>query len=326
VNFDKLSDADIEIQIGEAVRSESKAQTLVLHLLAEVERRRIYSKEHPSLFEYCVKTLKYSNGAAQRRIDTMRAMKVMPEIENKIISGELNLTSVSRAQSFLRHEAKKEKAYSLKDKKELLEKLENKSTRECIETLVAISPESVRYDKRREVTPEKTELRVTLDKNLIEKLDRLKSLMSHKNPGMTDSELISEMADLALQKLDPMKKVARQKSLPAPEVPTDQDIPTSGVATGRHIPAQEVPTSRYIPSHLRKAVWDRDQGRCTRPGCGTQFFLEIDHIKPIAQGGKTVLSNLRLLCKAHNQRAAVEAFGFDHMNQFLNPSACLNTE
>jgi hypothetical protein len=185
MGFSNLSDAELEFQIRAAVTEENKAKTRVLHLLAEVERRRLYSKEYPSLFEYCVRVLKYSSGAAQRRIDTMRAMKLIPEIEEKLISGELNLTSVSQAQSFFRHEAKQEKPYSLQEKKILLEKLENKSTRECIETLISISPNTVPQEKRRELTPDKTELKLTLDKKIVEKLDRLKALMSHRSPHVT---------------------------------------------------------------------------------------------------------------------------------------------
>src|SRR5690606_23711197 len=116
---------------------------------------RLYSKNYPSLFEYCTCVLKYSRAAAQRRIDSMRAMKLIPEIEEKIVSGELNLSSIAQAQSFFRHEAKLGKPYSVTQKKEVLVKLENKSTRECIKELIAISPESIPQEKRRELTPEK---------------------------------------------------------------------------------------------------------------------------------------------------------------------------
>src|SRR5258708_40361872 len=108
----KLSDAELESELKLGAINENKAKTWMLHLLVEAERRRLYSKEFPSLFEYCVRVLKYNGGAAQRRIDTMRAMKLIPEIEPKIISGELNMTTVSQAQSFFRQEAKLEKKYS----------------------------------------------------------------------------------------------------------------------------------------------------------------------------------------------------------------------
>jgi hypothetical protein len=238
MNFSKLSDTELESQIRQAVTEENKAKTRVLHLLAEVERRRLYSKDHPSLFEYCVRVLKYSSGAAQRRIDTMRAMKLIPEIEEKLISGHLNLTSVSQAQTFFRHEAKLSKIYSLDEKKNLLVKLENKSTRECIETLVAISPQSVPKEKRQVLKPEKTELRLPLDKALIEKLDRLKALMSHKNPHMTDGELLHELAEMALERLDPLRK-SSTKQRAAKGKPSSGISPTESVVKQQSLPANE---------------------------------------------------------------------------------------
>jgi hypothetical protein len=339
MNFSKLSDTDLETQIRLAVTEENKAKTRVLHLLAEIERRRLYSKEHPSLFEYCVRVLKYSSGAAQRRIDTMRAMKLIPEIEAKLISGELNLTSVSQAQTFFRHEAKQSKNYSVDEKKILLGKLENKSTRECIETLVAISPQTVPQEKRRVLSPEKTELKLTLDKALIEKLDRLKALMSHKSPHMTDAELLNVLADMALAKLDPMKKATRNlpptsqkpkyepalsNSLPAPEVNLNANPQVSRSGETKEPPLLlnlapgSTKSTRYIPAWLKRAVWQRDRGRCTHRECGSERFLEFDHIHPVSTGGQNELSNLRLLCRSHNQRAAIDRFGLRHMKKFFD--------
>src|SRR5208282_990608 len=112
----------------------------------------------------------------------MRAMSLIPEVESKIMSGELNPMVISQAQCFFRQEAKSGKNYTVEDKRELLKKLENKSTRDCVKELVAISPESVPQEKRRVLTPEKTELKVILDQELISKLDVIKALLSHKKP------------------------------------------------------------------------------------------------------------------------------------------------
>ncbi|MES2769561.1 MAG: hypothetical protein V4596_10500 [Bdellovibrionota bacterium] len=169
-NYKHLSDIDLEISLKQSVADETHHKIIVLHKLAELERRRLYSKNYPSLFEYCLKVLKYSSASAQRRIDSMRAMKLIPELEEKIIFGDLNLSSISQAQSFFRQEAKVGKSYSVIEKKEVLEKLENKSSRECIQELIAISPQGVPQEKRKELTPEKTELKVVLNKDLISKL------------------------------------------------------------------------------------------------------------------------------------------------------------
>ncbi|MDZ4677072.1 MAG: HNH endonuclease signature motif containing protein [Oligoflexia bacterium] len=319
MDLKKLSDFELETELKSAVREENLAQTKVLHLLDEAERRRLYSKEYSSLHAYCVKTLKYTEGAAQRRVDTMRAMKLIPEIEIKILSGELNLSSVAQAQTFFRHEKKSGKPYSLDQKIGLLAKLENKSTRECIQTLVAISPNSIPQEKRRVLTKDKTELKVVLDEVVLEKLDKLKALMSHKNPNMTDSELINELADIALKKFDPaLKPIKAKKENKKPENLNAPPPPAPEVRTQNDIPNSNMSISRYIPQQLKIFVWQRDKGKCTYPKCESRYFLEYDHISPIVLGGKTCAENLRLLCKAHNQRAAINSFGFKHMNKFIN--------
>jgi 5-methylcytosine-specific restriction endonuclease McrA len=85
--------------------------------------------------------------------------------------------------------------------------------------------------------------------------------------------------------------------------------------------AQEVRTrqeSRYIPAALKRQVWARDKSRCTHPGCNSEYFLETDHIVPLALGGKTELDNLRLLCRTHNLWAAIDKLGIERMDKFMN--------
>ncbi len=318
MNYKYLSDIELERILKDSVVEENKLKIQILHLLAEVERRRLYSREYPSLFEYCVKTLKYSAAAAQRRIDSMRAMKLIPELEEKIITGELNLSSISQAQSFFRQEAKFGKTYTVSEKKEVLIKLENKSSKECIQELITISPQSIPQEKRRELTPEKTELKVVLNKDLIQKLDKIKALMSHKNPNMSDQELIEVMAEALLQKIDPMEKAKRIEARKLKQANDAQILPMAEVNKEMLETLLVRPSvSRYIPSPVKQEVYIRDKGKCSHKNCNATKFLEYDHIHPVALGGQTSASNLRLLCRAHNQRAALNSFGFRKMERYL---------
>jgi 5-methylcytosine-specific restriction endonuclease McrA len=54
-----------------------------------------------------------------------------------------------------------------------------------------------------------------------------------------------------------------------------------------------------IPKEVRKAVFDREGGRCVE--CGSTFDLQYDHILPFALGGATTVENLQLLCSTCNQ-------------------------
>lgn len=60
------------------------------------------------------------------------------------------------------------------------------------------------------------------------------------------------------------------------------------------------PTRVPIPSELRRAVFERDGGRCVE--CEATFDLQYDHVLPVALGGATSLENLQLLCADCNRR------------------------
>jgi hypothetical protein len=60
------------------------------------------------------------------------------------------------------------------------------------------------------------------------------------------------------------------------------------------------PTRIPIPVEVRRAVFERDGGRCCE--CGATFDLQYDHILPVALGGATTLENLQLLCADCNRR------------------------
>jgi 5-methylcytosine-specific restriction endonuclease McrA len=80
-----------------------------------------------------------------------------------------------------------------------------------------------------------------------------------------------------------------------------------------HRPAA-APRSRHVPADTRAAVFDRDDHRCTFVAadgtrCNATRNLEIDHVQPFALGGSNEPQNLRVLCAAHNRRAAEHVFG-----------------
>jgi hypothetical protein len=56
--------------------------------------------------------------------------------------------------------------------------------------------------------------------------------------------------------------------------------------------------TRHIPDEVKREVWDRDGGRCTR--CGAADYLEFDHIIPHTRGGASTEKNVQLLCRKCN--------------------------
>jgi len=61
--------------------------------------------------------------------------------------------------------------------------------------------------------------------------------------------------------------------------------------------------SRVIPKRLRRLLEARDQ-HCTHPGCHMPArWCDAHHIRHWADGGRTCLDNLRLLCRKHHSDA-----------------------
>ena len=76
--------------------------------------------------------------------------------------------------------------------------------------------------------------------------------------------------------------------------------------------------SRAIPAHVKRAVWTRDEGRCAYVDergrrCNAETHLEFHHKKAFAQGGSHAISNVELLCAAHNAEYARQDFGAEHV-------------
>lgn len=60
------------------------------------------------------------------------------------------------------------------------------------------------------------------------------------------------------------------------------------------------PTRVPIATEIRRAVFERDGGRCVE--CEANFDLQYDHVLPVARGGATTVENLQLLCADCNRR------------------------
>jgi hypothetical protein len=246
---------------------EREATCEVIKLLRVIEDRKIYAElGYPSLWEFSTKYLGYDEGQTYRRIAAMRLIKSSPQVEEKIESGEMSLTTAAKVHTFI----KKTKIA----KEVVLRKVEGRSTREVERALLELAPDQVRPEQVRAITKEHTEIRIVADSELKGLLDKLRALRSHKNPGMGYGELIADMARLAERHWDPAHKRSAAKSAPNSK-------------------------TRAIPPAVRSEVWRRDGGKCTQ--CGSRHLLEIDHIVPWAHGGTHDPQNLRLLCRTHNQ-------------------------
>ena len=281
MNLSNLTDETLLDETQTLVKQEREITLKVLHHLREIERRRLFSAlKYESLFNYCVQHLKYSESSAQRRIQAMRALRDLPEIEEKIEAGVLSLSNLATAQSLFYQEKKLGKAYSKEAKLEILEKLENKSTREAERTLATITPQQIPApQKLRVISEELTEIKLVVDQEFLKQLEILKGLLAHQMSNATMQDILKLAMELASEKL----KLKTQ--------------------------------AKRIPSSVNRYVWQKADNKCQL--CKSTFAPQTDHIIPRALGGTDEPQNLRLLCRNCNQRQAVKKLGKEKMRRFF---------
>jgi len=303
-------------------------------LLAEVQRRRLFSDHQcSSLFDYCVNHLGYSEGPAYRRIIAMRLVEEIPEMEEKISQGSLSLSNVAQAQKFFNQEGKqRQEKFTLKQKKDVLKQLENKSTRQGEKQLLGMSQNpKVHRERVRVVSDQDTELRIIANQDLMAKLERIKGLLAHKNPAALHSyaELLDVICDVALKELQPKepsqkdyKNSDKLVSLSTSQV-TEQHrskrkaqskVQSRKVGQSSEV-GQRKTQRKALSRAVKRVVWKRDKGECVQ--CGSQHALQYDHIQPVSFGGKDHPDNILLKCRPCNQRAAIKKLGLEKMESYI---------
>ncbi|MBN1606061.1 MAG: HNH endonuclease [Polyangiaceae bacterium] len=94
----------------------------------------------------------------------------------------------------------------------------------------------------------------------------------------------------------------------------DSRAAREGPETRRSGAVRTRPRSRHIPAEVRRAVWERDGGRCTfvderGQRCSERRCVEFEHRLPFCRGGAATVENIRLMCSVHNGRAARVVLG-----------------
>lgn len=160
-------------------------------------------------------------------------------------------------------------------------------------TTVALPSAPAPRDRLAPLSPGHFSFESTFDDEIVDLLERAKGLLGHALPSRSRTEVLRRV-------LRDWVQAAERRKFGLTDTPR----------TSRKRPANE----RTIPSAIKREVHERDGGRCAFVGddgrrCESQDFLEYDHITPLARGGLTTASNVRLLCRTHNQLMAERRFG-----------------
>lgn len=57
---------------------------------------------------------------------------------------------------------------------------------------------------------------------------------------------------------------------------------------------------KVVPANVKRAVYERDGGRCV--SCGSQHQLQWDHDIPLSRGGSNAVENIQILCGPCNRK------------------------
>jgi hypothetical protein len=255
----------------------------IIEHLEELNRRRGYAlKGHSTMFKYLTRELGYSEAAAGRRISALKLVKRVPEAKKLIADGDLNLSTIPKVHSFLNDETSANQS-----QRDVLNLFKGKTASECDELLAERNIKPPKKDVKRSTGVDGYRLSINMKKETFQKMEKLKSITGKYK---TD-ELLDYVFDIALRREETKKRSTRA--------------------------SKGSKNQRYFTAAVKKSVYIRSGGKCEYKNCDEERYLEYDHVLPAALGGTNEHSNCRVLCRAHNQLAAIEVFGQVKMDHYL---------
>ncbi len=334
----QLSDEALLSQLAAICLEGRRLTARLVGCLIEVEERRLDLKSAcTSMFDFCVRRLRMSDGTAFRHLNAARLVKRFPALLARIESGELHLSALALLRPHLIH-------LDPAEADELAAAAANKTHREVEELLARIAPRpdvpcaivelprvplqvelGPAVARGRKVSPlparieplseSRFKVQLTVTAEVRDKLERARDLMSHANPSGELAVVVERALDLLLDRLERErlgKVKTRIRKTPA-ERPATTSRDTRGSDGSR----------RAIPRAVRREVFERDGETCTFVDsegrrCPSHARLELDHVESHARGGADDPSNLRVRCRAHNRLHAEEVFGKAHVAQAID--------
>jgi len=293
--------------------------------------------------------------AAYRRIESMRLIREVPEAEERIKKGDLNLTTACAVSGFFKSQ-KKECASELsrKSKLDFIEMASGKSKREVEDLMIQNSrgvPEKLQREKTRRIKilikdskkaviknsngffmeaqskDEKiiTEIRFYADDELTQMIEACKD--NFACPQDTNPSIATVFKKLAKAYLE-QKNDKNNKTNPKTPLTKFQSKkrPTSSLRFTSPANLQGIKKSRYISVHIKKELNQRSNKQCeyrflakgsSIKRCSAKRGLQVDHILPFAKGGESKLYNLQLLCPEHNRFRAIQSYGPKKLKNYI---------
>jgi len=148
---------------------------------------------------------------------------------------------------------------------------------------------------------------LTTDREFEQLLASARSALSHQMPGASELEILKQGLRCIIRDHEKRKGLTDRPRRPKQ-------------------PAASPSLDAAIPRQVKRAVWQRDQGRCQWPTqdggiCGSRQRVQFHHIIDRGKGGANTEDNLILTCAIHNQYAADQTWGRELMEKFRRARA-----
>ena len=311
-----MTDAELLDKTEHLSKNEKQATLELLRYLVQVDVRRAYTTlSCSSLFEYVVQILGYSESQATERVNSVRLMRSLPEVEKKIESGKLSMTTASQVQRFLRMEKKAGNPVSNEKAQNILESCSGQSKREVEKTLFSLSSEETKIqmsEKVREVTSQLTELKFLIAESTFQKITEARELVGNESLSELFERALNVLIESEKKKKGRVEPGVKHQSKMAPSQATLPEMEKSESA-----PAKMKTTScrsRFISIQVKREISSRSGNQCehvdpkTKVRCQSRYQLEFDHYPvPFSKGGAQEATNLRHFCRQHNLKAGMDA-------------------
>src|SRR5262245_6255624 len=341
-----LSDQQLIAQVVELARREREATAGLVAHLAEFGTRKLYLGEGcATLFTYCTEVLHLSEHETYLRITAARLSRRFPVILDRLQNGAVNLTTLKLLRKVLTSEnhARLLAAAERKTKREVEELVASVAPKLPVEgwirklpavavpmenaALTAATPaalvlqlaapavpanaspvvsaaaamalkavsirDAIKPAVIAPLAPELYKIQFTATAETRAKLRRAQDLMRHQIPTGDPAAIIDRALTMLVAHLEKTRLGA-----------------TDRPRTGR--PRRK--GRRYVPTAVRRAVSQRDGGRCAFTSadgrrCSERGFLQFHHVHPHGDGGEPTVENIALRCRAHNEYEGEMYFG-----------------
>jgi hypothetical protein len=318
--------------------SSRRVEAEILRHLGEVDAQGLWADAaYSSLAAYCMGHLGYSEQMAYKRIRVARLSREIPGILQAIAVGRATVCGLCTVASLVTPD----------NAGDWMAKIAGKTKRE-IEALAALarveagrpapaprntlralptrpapagasappaptlllppnSPRGGDSPRPTPVVPSEVlhRLSVTLSAATKAKLERAQALLRHAVPNGDPATILDRALDALIAATERRRFGAGARRKAASTLTLPATLPTG---------TKERRRSRAIPAAVRRAVFERDGGACAfvdaaGKRCGCTSGVELHHVVPFAMGGAHSEENLRVYCRAHNQRQGERDFG-----------------